>query len=107
MRNRIKSRFGSWQARLGAMGVALLVALLAAALANAGAAAPAALAAKPPAPTPTATATKPPAPTPTPGCATSFVLASHPDRGGHYFDQLLGVAAVSASDVWAVGADDA
>jgi len=109
MRGSVDPRFSSWQARLGAMGVALLVALLAAALANSGAAAPAALAAKPPTPTPTATPTKPPTPTPTPGCTTSFALASHPDpnTSGQYLDQFLGVAAVSASDVWVVGEDGA
>src|SRR5262249_15305031 len=34
-------------------------------------------------------------------------LASHPDTGGQYLNQFLGVAAISASDVWIVGADDA
>jgi hypothetical protein len=88
--------------------VAPLIALLVAALANTGAAAPHALAAKAPKPTPTATPTTSPTPTPTPGgCASSFVLASHPDTGGPFLDQFLGVAAVSASDVWVVGADDA
>jgi hypothetical protein len=107
MRDNINTRFGSWQVRLGTMGVVLLVALGAAALAHTGTAAPAALAAKGPPPTPTATATNPPTPTPTPGCTSSFALASHPDSGGQYLDQFLGIAAVSASDVWVVGADDA
>ncbi len=109
MRGSTDPRFSSWQARFGAAVVVLLVALLGAALAHSGAAAPAALAAKAARPIPTATPTRIPTPTPTatPGCTTSFVLASHPDRGGHYLNQFLGVAAVSASDVWAVGADDA
>ena len=102
MRGRTDPRRRFWQARLGATVVALLVALLAAAL-SWGAPAHPALAGRPPTPTPTNT----PAPTPTPGCTTSFAVVSHPDRNGLYFDQFLGVAAVSASDVWAVGADDA
>src|SRR5258708_7913400 len=108
MRGRTDPRFSSWPARFGAMAVALLVALLAAALANSAAATPKALAlaAKRPTPTPTATPTTPPTPTPTPGCTTSFALASHPDTTGQYLDQFLGIAAVSASDVWVVGEDE-
>jgi hypothetical protein len=43
---------------------------------------------------------------PTPGCTTSFTLASHPGTTGQYLDQFLGIAAVSASDVWVVGEDE-
>jgi hypothetical protein len=101
-------RRSSWRLRLATVVMAPLVALLVAALVNTGAAAPHALAAKAPKPTPTTTPTTSPTPTPTPGgCTTSFVLASHPDTGGQFLDQFLGVAAVSVSDVWVVGADDA
>ena len=106
MRGRTDPRFSSWQARFGAMVVALLVALLVAALANSAAATPRTLAAKRPTPTPSPTPTNTPSPTPTPGCTTSFALASHPDTNGQYLDQFLGVAAISASDVWVVGADE-
>jgi len=108
MRGRTDSPLSSWQARFGAMAGALLVALLAAALASSAAATPTAraLAAKRPTPTPTATPTTPPTPTPTPGCTTSFTLASHPDTTGQYLDKFLGIAAVSASDVWVVGEDE-
>jgi hypothetical protein len=106
MTDRTDPRRISRRTRLGAMIVAPLIALLVAALTNAVVgAAPSTPAAKRPTPTPTPVPTN--TPTPTPGCATSFVLASHADRGGRFLDQFLGVAAVSASDVWAVGADDA
>ncbi|HEX9414062.1 MAG TPA: hypothetical protein VF916_11210 [Ktedonobacterales bacterium] len=100
MRGRTDPRRSLWQARLGAAVVVLLAAAL-----SWGALAHPALAGRPPTPTPTPAPTN--TPTPTPGCTTSFALASHADRNGVYFDQFLGVAAVSASDVWAVGADDA